>query len=106
MLPQFQYVENGQALEKLFNMMQSVWSTPLNALLARPANNSLLLVDIDLASGDNTIPHTLNRKLQGWIVVRQNASATFYDKQDTNSRQDVNLILNASAAVRVTLEVF
>lgn len=106
MLTQFQYVENGQPLEKLFNQLQSSWGTPLNQLLARPGNNSVLLEGVDLVVGDNVIPHTLNRKLRGWIIVRQNAGATIYDKQDANLREDVNLVLNSSAIVTVSIEVF
>lgn len=60
----------------------------------------------DLVSGDNTIEHGLGRKLNGWLIMRQNAAATFYDKQDTNTLDDRTLILNASAAVTVALWVF
>lgn len=66
---------------------------------------------ITLAMGDNTINHGLGRPLVGWFVTRNSASATFYDKQATNSvngvsQTNLTLILNASAATTVNIFVF
>lgn len=105
-LPQLQFQSNGQDIGSLFSQMQNLWATILNPIINRPQNKSTIIQNLVLASGDNIIPHTLNRALIGWSVVRQRASATFYDKQDTNGSPTVNLVLNASAAVTVDLEVF
>lgn len=74
--------------------------------LRTPLSDSLLLTDIALNSGDNTIAHKLNRVLQGWIVVSRSSSAVIYDKQSTNTLKNRFLILNASSAVVVSLIVF
>jgi hypothetical protein len=99
-LPQFQMAD------KDLSLLQTTWATILQPLLNRPQNSSNILPDIDLVTGDNTIPHTLNRDLVGWKVIRINAASTIYDKQDTNRTPATNLILNSSANCTVSLEVF
>lgn len=42
----------------------------------------------------------------GWRIVRINGSATIYDQQSQNTTPDLTLILNSSASVIVSLEVF
>lgn len=96
------YKSDDQSL----SLMQTSWATQLNPILTNPIANGLLLKNVVLASGDNTISHTLGRKLQGWIVTRLRASATIYDKQDTNRFPELTLVLNASGAVTVDLYVF
>ncbi len=86
--------------------MQNSWATAINPVLSNPANQSLLLKDVVLAVGDNTINHRLGRKLQGWIVIRKNATADIYDKQSTNQMQELTLILHSSAIATISLEVF
>lgn len=103
-LPQFQADENS--LVRVLNQMQSVWATAINPFLDRPQNKSTIIANLELVMGDNVIPHTLGRALVGWVVVRQRSAATFFDKQDDNDRPKENLILNASAAVTIDLEVF
>ncbi len=100
MLPQF------QSDDRDFQLMQNAWGSQLNPLLARPQNQSNVLKNIVLAAGDNTVNHLLGKNLQGWKIVRQRASASIYDKQDTNQRPNLTLILNASGAVSIDLEVF
>lgn len=88
------------------SLMQTNWASQLNPLLRNPISNGLLLSEVVLASGDNTINHKLGRKLQGWIVVRKRAAADIYDKQDSNLMPQLTLVLNASGAVTVDLYVF
>ena len=95
-----------QSPSKEFSLMQTAWASELNPFLNAPICNGLLLVSQVLTSGDNTINHKLGRKLIGWIIVGQNASATFYDKQAANQRKDKTLVLNASGAVTVNIWVF
>jgi len=90
----------------VFTQMQTLWSAIINPIINRPQNSSTILKSVVLASGDNIIPHTLNRALQGWNIVRIRAAATIYDKQDDNDNPTVSLVLNSSAAVTIDLEVF
>jgi hypothetical protein len=87
------------------SLMQTSWAAQLNPLLDNPLNNGSILQSLVLASGDNVINHKLGKKLTGWYVVGQNASATFYDKQASNSTPQLTLVLNASAAVTISLAV-
>lgn len=88
------------------DMMQNKWAGEINPLLANPANNTSLLSNVTLISGDNTINHKLGRNLQGWIVIGNNAATTFYDKQATNPYPQLTLVLNASGACMINLLVF
>lgn len=87
-------------------LMQTSWASQLNPLLSNPLNNVQILSGILIASGDNQVNHKLGRKLQGWFVVGQNASATFYDKQASNKTPQLTLALTASANVTISLAVF
>jgi hypothetical protein len=87
-------------------LMQTSWAAQLNPLLSNPISNVSILNGVVLASGDNVINHKLGKKLQGWFMVGQNASATFYDKQTSNSTPQLTLVLNSSAAVTANVAVF
>lgn len=91
---------------KDLQLLQTNWSKQLNPVLAQPINQGTILTEVSLTTGDNTINTGLNRKLQGWIIIRQRALASIYDKQDNNSTPSQTLILNSSAAVVVDLLVF
>lgn len=99
-LPQFQNDD------KEFQLMQNRWGSIINPVLNNPANQSNILKNVVLASGDNVVNHLLGRNLQGWSIVRKNAAADIYDKQSTNQTPGLTLVLNASAAVTVSIEVF
>lgn len=99
-LPQFQNDDNA------FQLMQNRWGSILNPIINNPVNQSLLLKDIPLVAGSNTINHLLSRKLQGWSIIRINAAATVYDTQSTNQNPDQTLLLVSSAPCVVSLEVF
>ena len=87
-------------------MMQTKWASVINPVLGIPLNQGLLLQDVSLVSGSNTINHRLGRKLVGWIVTRLRSSATIYDTQDTNQRPSLTLELVASAPVVADIFVF
>lgn len=82
------------------------WAASINPVLANPIVAGNLLQGVVLRMGSNTINHGLGEKLQGWIVVMNNANATFYDSQSTNPRPQLTLVLNASANATVSLYVF
>lgn len=100
MLPKF------QSDDQSVNMLQTSWSSAINPLLANPLSSMVILKDVVLATGSNTINHRLNRVLQGWMVIRQNAVANLYDDQDQNPLQNKTLILVTDADVTVNLIVF
>lgn len=82
------------------------WAAALNPVLGNPLVNGQILTGLTLTSGKNVISHGLGRKLQGYLVILNSASTTFYDSQQTNSMPDLTLILNASGATTVSLYVF
>jgi len=86
--------------------MQTTWAQQINPLLSNPLNNGIILKNVPLVEGKNVINHKLGRTLQGWIMTRVRASATFYDAQDSNSSPQLTLVLYSSAAVTVDIGVF
>ena len=71
-----------------------------------PLVDGVLLENIDLAEGDNTIDHKLGRVLRGWVITRQRLLSSIYDKQDENASKDKTLVLNSSTAQTVTVDVW
>jgi hypothetical protein len=90
----------------ILNQLQTKWQSILNPLLGNPLTQGIILNKIVLSSGSNTINHTLGRALVGWSIIRQRASASVYDNQDSNQMPTLTLILISSADVTVDLEVF
>lgn len=95
-----------QSDDQIFQLMQNSWATQLNPLLANPALKSIILKNVLLVTGSNTINHKLGRKLQGWKIVRQRAAASLYDDQDANQQPALTLILVANTPVSVDIECF
>lgn len=91
---------------KDFKLLQTAWRSVLEPILKRPQNHSTILKEVSLAIGTNVIKTTLDRKLQGWKLVRQRSSASIYDAQDGNPNPQTTLILISSADVVVDIEVF
>lgn len=88
------------------SLLQSNWASLLDPLLDNPITKGLILENVQLVSGTNTINHKLGRKLKGWWIVRQRAAAAIYDTQDTNPTPAVNLKLTSDANVSVDILVF
>jgi hypothetical protein len=106
MSSQVQALRSVQTDDKNLNMVQSNIADVLYPIIKNPLTSGILLTNISLAAGDNIISHKLGRSLIGWIPVRVRASATIYDKQDSNGSASTTLKLNASAAVVVDLFLF
>lgn len=87
-------------------LLQTAWADKLDPIIDNPLSQGVLLPALSLRSGSNIINHKLGKELQGWLIVRQNASATFYDTQASNSLPGLTLTLVASAPVTVSLYVF
>ena len=100
-LPQIQSTVMGSVLMSLTR-----WRSILNPFVGNPSLNSVILENISLASGSNSVNHTLGRALTGWRIIRIRQSATIYDTQDVNPMPDLTLLLTASAACVVNIEVF
>lgn len=88
------------------DMMQVRWATELDPLLQNPILKGQVLKNIELKTGANTVPTKLSRNLQGWFIVRQRGSATFYDEQDFNAYPNLYLTLVSSADVSVDIWVY
>ena len=99
-LPQF------QSDDKDFQMLQNRWASILNPYLTNPSLKSIILRDVPLVVGSNSVNHRLGRKLQGWRLVRVRSSAQIYDNQDANQSPELTLLLVSNAAVSVDLECF
>lgn len=89
-----------------WHMADNRWASILNPIVANPANNSIILKNVQLAIGTNTINHKLGRNLQGWFIVRKRGSADIYDTQDSNQMPNLTLTLVSDAIVTVDLAVF
>lgn len=87
-----------------FMMMQTKWASSLGPALSNPILNGNLITNVVLVSGNNTINHLLDRKYQGWFMVDQNASATFYSV--SSPMPDLTLIIHSSAPVNVSIYIF
>lgn len=89
-----------------WDQAQNKWASQIDPVINNPSNNVIILKDVLLSAGVNTINHKLGRKLQGWRIVRKRAAAEIYDDQDTNQLATLTLVLVSDARVVVDLEVF
>ena len=96
-------VETG---DRILNQIQANVATALVPLLKNQQAQGTILSRVALAAGANSVAHGLGAPLTGWTVIRQRASATIYDAQDSNNTPQTTLALVASAAVVVDLYVF
>lgn len=64
------------------------------------------LTGIALASGSNDVNHKLQRAIQGWRVTRLRAAAAVTLHEPTTGSDERILVLVASAACTVDLEVW
>jgi hypothetical protein len=93
-------------LQLPWDKSSTLWASQINPVLGNEIVNGLILENVQLISGTNTINHKLGRRLQGWYITRQRGAGSFYDQQDTNQMQDLTLILNSSTTVSVNIAVF
>ena len=92
--------------DRVMNMLQDNIARSLNPILNNPLISGLILSNVPLVSGANSINHTLGRDLVGWFLVRQRGPASIYDTQDTNPLPTYKLNLVSSAAVNCDIFVF
>lgn len=88
------------------DLLETQWASILDPVSTNPLNNANILKNVQLTTGSNTINHKLGRPLQGWYILRQRASASLYDTQDSNLYPELTLVLVSSANVTIDLAVF
>lgn len=89
------------------DLMQTQWAQQINPVLANPLSSTLILKNVSLTPGDNSVNHLLGQKLQGWFIVRMHGNfSQIYDTQDQNQIPNLTLQLNSSAAVIIDLVVY
>jgi hypothetical protein len=86
--------------------LQSNIEAALSQFLVIPIMNGVLLENIELAVGDNSITHKLGRTVKGYIVTRVSAACDIYDKISTDTKLDQQFTLNSSSACTISIWVF
>jgi heptaprenylglyceryl phosphate synthase len=64
--------------------------------------NGRLVTAVDLASGNTSVEHKLDRVPQGYIITDKNNAAAIY----TASKDNKYLVLNSSAACTISFWIF
>jgi len=95
-----------QSQDPSVGLLQTSWANQINPLLSNPANSSIILKNVKLVTGSNTINTTLGKTLTGWIIIRQRSAASIYDDQDNNQKPTLSLVLVSSAPTVIDLEVY
>lgn len=85
------------------NRFQNNIIKSLQPITSNPLVQGIILQDIQLVAGSNTVNHKLNRVMQGWSIVDIQAAATIYRTEAFNA---TSLTLNVSASCTVNLYVF
>lgn len=88
------------------NQFQENVASSIDNIGLSPIIDGFVLKDVRLISGDNNIAHKLDRTLIGWVIIKKNAAATIYDKQDLVLRKELFLRLNSDINVTVDIWVF
>lgn len=92
--------------DRVLSQIQSLIVPKINFLSALPLSSSIILENITLVTGSNSINHLLSRRLQGWMITRINAAVTIYDTQNSNILPDQTLLLTSSGDCIVNIMVF
>jgi hypothetical protein len=93
-------------LQQPASQQDTRWKSLLDPLLVNLLLQGQLLSKVPLTTGANVVNHGLGRQLQGYIIVLNSASVTFYDEQSTNASTNLTLVLVASAPTTVSIWVF
>lgn len=93
-------IDELKDVERLQDTIENV----VNGLSASPIVSGQLLKDIEVTTSAKRIEHKLGRAPLGFIVVKINANSVVFEQPET--RPDLFLNLEASAAAKVSLWVF
>lgn len=86
--------------------VQTYVAQAIESLAASAILDGILIKNVQLASGTNSVQHKLNRALRGYLIIRKRSNVDIWDSQDSNSNPSKTLNLEASATVNVDLYVF
>jgi hypothetical protein len=103
-MKQFKFIaQDDPKVERLQQNIDEV----LRPILQASIIDGVHLQSVVLTAGvANLVEHKLGRPPLGWLIVRQRASATIWDLQDSNSMPSRSLDLRCSANVTVDLWIF
>jgi len=93
---------DSQDLQRFQAFVQQAWAQ----VSKMPIINGVLVQNVPLTTGENTVEHKLGRKLLGYIVVGNSADSRIWDSQASNNLPSKTLVLNCSANTTVSLWVF
>ena len=103
-------VRNFKKIESddpVLNRVQQKIQDFLTPFIRSPIIDGVLITNVNLQTGQaNPVEHKLDRKIQGWIAVRQRGQAQIWDAQDTNDLPTRTLDLRTDANVSVDLWIF
>ncbi len=85
--------------------VQTHIQTALRPLLQNPLGDGALQKEIELGVSEVLVSHGLGRRPEGFIVTRQNASASIYESS-TATFPDRQIALTASATVTADIYFF
>lgn len=92
-----------QTTNKDINQLQNNIQQTVGPLSANPVNNGIIVQNVVLAIGDNTVSTGLGRKIQGWQIARQIGPVS--EIREVSESNDI-LVLHSSVATTVNLYVF
>lgn len=95
---------NSQSRELV--QLQGNIQSAFSQVLLIPILNGVLLENLEIVAGDNTITHKLGRRIRGYLVTRKNSASDIYDKISTDTALDQSFTLNSSADCIISLWVF
>jgi hypothetical protein len=94
---------NSLSKSLTWNLASTRWASTLNNVLANPLTNPVIIEEIKLVTGENTINHTIGRQLQGWFLTDLNAPVSVYRSQPLNP---LTLTLTSSGPATCNIVVF
>jgi len=78
--------------------------TAINDIKSNPFLGGVVVNNVALVSGNNNVPHGLNRPYQGVLITKRSTGAVIFDFDPADPRQFVGL--NSSADCVVNLWVY
>lgn len=79
-------------------LWQTKWKSALDPITANPLIDGILLQNVLLTNGANTINHKLQRNPKGWILVDTTAAISLWRTLPFNNLS-LNLFCNGDATV-------
>ena len=92
-----------QTNDRDLSLLQTRWKSILDAVLANPTTNMLIIPKVVLKIGTNVINHKLSQMQQGWTILDINGASSIYRNAPFNN---TTLSLSSSASVVINLGVF